>query len=124
MTIKYAKIINEETKLCEVGIGSNSEFYQSIGMIPMDVEPAYNGGWYVSGYAPEKPDYIIKQERIDELKSLLASADYWGQKYIDGEYTAEEWEEKKAERIAWRTEIRELEAEIGKNGKNSTSSFN
>lgn len=122
--LKYAKIINQETKQCEVGIGTNEKFYQSISMQKMDVEQAYNGDWYVAGYAPKKPDNVIKQERIDELKSLLASADYWGQKYIDGEYTAEEWEEKKAKRMAWRSEIRQLEAEIEKNGKNSISSFN
>ena len=52
--LKYAKIINEETKLCEVGLGTNAEFYKSIGMIEMDVEQAYNGSWYVKGYAPEK----------------------------------------------------------------------
>lgn len=122
--LKYAKVINEETKQCEVGIGTNEKFYQSISMQKMEVEQAYNGDWYISGYAPKKPDNVIKQERIDELKSLLASADYWGQKYIDGEYTAEEWEEKKAQRMAWRAEIRQLEAEIEKNGKNSISSFN
>ncbi len=122
--LKYAKIINQETKQCEVGIGTNEKFYQSISMQKMEVEQAYNGVWYLSGYAPKKPDNVIKQERIDELKSLLASADYWGQKYIDGEYIAEEWEEKKAKRMAWRSEIRQLEAEIEKNGKNSISSFN
>ena len=35
---KYAKIINEETKACEVGLGTNSAFYQSIGMTEMEVE--------------------------------------------------------------------------------------
>lgn len=53
--IKYAKIINEETKQCEVGVGTNTEFYKSIGMTEMDVEQAYNGDWYVKGFAPEKP---------------------------------------------------------------------
>ena len=28
MTKKYAKITNEETKACEVGLGTNSAFYQ------------------------------------------------------------------------------------------------
>ena len=50
-----------------------------------------------------------KQKRIDELKQLLADADYWGQKYLDGEYSSEEWEQKVAQRKAWRIEIRELE---------------
>lgn len=52
---KYAKIINEETKACEVGVGTNSEFYQSIGMTEMEVEQAYNGAWYLKGFAPAKP---------------------------------------------------------------------
>jgi hypothetical protein len=53
----------------------------------------------------------LKQQRIFELKRLLANADYWGQKYLDGEYTEEEWAEKAAQRKAWREEIRQLEAE-------------
>ena len=63
---KYAKVINEETKLCEVGLGTNTAFYQSIGMAEMDVEQAYNGSWYVQGYAPIKPaptNEEIKAER-------------------------------------------------------------
>ena len=51
----YAKIIDEKTKQCEVGIGTNVEFYKSIGMPEMEVEQAYDGSWYLKGYAPEKP---------------------------------------------------------------------
>lgn len=64
---KYAKIINEETKLCEVGLGTNSKFYKSIGMTEMDVEQAYNDLWYVKGYAPEKP--IPTEEEIKQLRA-------------------------------------------------------
>lgn len=109
---KYAKIENQETKACSVGTGTNIDFYKSIGMTEMEVEQAWNGFWYVAGYAPEKPQEVIKKERIEELKWLLTNADYWGQKYIDGEYTPEEWEEKKAQRKAWREEIRALESGI------------
>lgn len=59
---KYAKIINEETKACEVGIGTNSAFYQSIGMTEMEVEQAYDGSWYLAGYAPEKPEPTIAEQ--------------------------------------------------------------
>lgn len=52
--IKYAKIINYETKQCEVGTGTNSSFYKSIGMTEMEVEQAYNGQWYLQGYTPKK----------------------------------------------------------------------
>ena len=52
---KYAKIINEETKQVSVGTGTNVEFYKSVGMSEMEVEQAYDGSWYVKGFAPEKP---------------------------------------------------------------------
>ena len=64
---KYAKVINEETKVCEVGLGTNSNFYQSIGMTEMDVEQAYDGNWYVLGYAPEKPEPT--KEEIQKLRA-------------------------------------------------------
>lgn len=53
--LKYANILNEQTKECSVGLGTNIEFYKSIGMTEMDVEQAYNGNWYLVGYVPEKP---------------------------------------------------------------------
>lgn len=53
---KYARIINQETKLCEVGIGTNYSFYEAIGMTKMDVEQAYDGQWYLAGYAPPPPE--------------------------------------------------------------------
>lgn len=59
--LKYAKIINEQ-KQCEVGSGTDEEFYKSIGMIEMDVELAYDGYWYVVGYAPSKPIEVMQQE--------------------------------------------------------------
>ena len=59
---KYAQIINAETKVCNVGLGENTAFYKSIGMELMDVEQAYNGMWYVKGYAPAKPEPTIKEQ--------------------------------------------------------------
>lgn len=49
---KYAKVINEETKEVCVGVGTNTEYYESLGMTEQDVEQAYNGSWYIEGYAP------------------------------------------------------------------------
>ena len=62
---KYARIVNEETKQCEVGLGTNSAFYQSIGMTEIEVEQAYDGSWYVKGFAPEKP--------VEELQAQVRS---------------------------------------------------
>lgn len=109
---RYAKIINEETKEVQVGVGCPDEYYIEIGMTEMDIEQAYNGLWYVSGFAPVKPEpteHEKTQARIAELKALLSSKDYWTSKRADGEYTDEEWAEKVAIRKAWRTEINELE---------------
>lgn len=67
--LKYAKVINKETKLCKVGLGTNSAFYQSIGMTEMEVEQAYNGDWYLKGYCPEKP-IPTNEEKSNQIKSI------------------------------------------------------
>lgn len=103
--LKYAKIINDETKEVSIALGSNPPR----DYVEMEVEQDYNGSWYVKGYAPEKLTEVVKQERIAELHQLLADSDYWTSKYCDGEYTDEEWAEKVAIRKAWREELRKLE---------------
>lgn len=65
--IKYAKLINEETKQCEVGLGTNTTFYQSLGMTEQDVEQAYTGDWYLKGYAPVKPSETL-EEKLNRLE--------------------------------------------------------
>ena len=74
--IKYAQIINEQTKQCEVGMGTNAEFYRSVGMTEMEVEQAYDGAWYVKGYAPDKP--------IEELQAeVRAVRNSYLEQYVD-----------------------------------------
>ena len=109
--LKLVKDIDEQNMCHEVFAGTNTDWALDQGFEEKDVEKAWNGAWYLSGSCPEKPESIIKQERIAELKSYLNNADYWGQKYLDGEYTEDEWSEKKAQRKAWREEIRSLEDE-------------
>jgi hypothetical protein len=76
---KYAKVINEETKACEVGLGTNSAFYQSIGMTEMDVEQAYDGSWYLVGYTPQAPEPTYAEKRAMEYPSIQDQLDmlYW-----------------------------------------------
>ncbi len=52
-----------------------------------------------------------KEQRISELKSLLASTDYAVIKIAEGEATKEEYSETLANRKEWREEIRALEGE-------------
>ena len=75
--IKYAKIINQETGLCEVGLGTNISFYQSIGMEQLDVQQSdIDNTWYLADKCPMKTDEqkeLEEAERIGNLK--LTSAD-------------------------------------------------
>ena len=64
--IKYAKVINEQTGLCEVGTGTNSKFYQSIGMTKLDVQQSdIDNAWYLSEKCPMKTD----EEKLNEAKT-------------------------------------------------------
>ena len=75
----YAKIIDEKTKLCDVGIGTDIDFYKSIGMEEMDVERANNGQWYIKGYIPLDE---LKQQKIDEFKAIRDSEEVKPIEYI------------------------------------------
>ena len=62
----FAKIEDEATKRVVVGLGTNTKFYQSIGMSEMEVEQAYDGQWYLKGYVPEKP----VEEKEAEVRAI------------------------------------------------------
>lgn len=72
--MKYAKIINDITKQCDVGIGTDSTFYESIGMELYEVEQGYDGNWYVLGYAPVKPVELVFEEKLKQAKINRASS--------------------------------------------------
>ena len=78
---KYCKIVNDENKLCNIGLGSNINFYSSIGMQEMDVEQAYDGNWYLSGYVPQEPEPTYVEKRLNEYPSIGDQLDmiYWDQ---------------------------------------------
>lgn len=68
---RYAKIINEETKEVEIGVGCPDEYYVEIGMSKMEVEQAYNSLWYVAGYAPVPPVPTI-EEQNEQIRQTRA----------------------------------------------------
>ena len=72
--LKYAKVINEQNQ-CEVGLGTNSAFYQSIGMTEMEVEQAYTGDWYLAGYAPAKPEPTKEEQQKAREEAYKAEVD-------------------------------------------------
>lgn len=69
---KYAKLINEETGLCEIATGTNIDFYKSIGMTEQDVEQSdVNNNWYLAEKCPHltpKEKEEIEKERIGNLQ--------------------------------------------------------
>ena len=74
---KYAKIVNEETGACIVGLGDGeeaAEYYESQGMTLMDVEQAASGGWYLAGMAPQpqtSSEWVNKEQFLDALYALV-----------------------------------------------------
>ena len=76
--MKYAILVNEKTKQCQVGVGDSESainFYKSQGMIEMDVEKCnWNGNWYLKGHCPQQPE-LTKEEKISKLKIELAELD-------------------------------------------------
>ena len=65
---KYAKVKNEETKVCDVGIGTNDAFYESLGFTKQEVEQSYTGEWYLKGYAPSNPEPTTA-EKVQALEN-------------------------------------------------------
>lgn len=69
--IKYAKVINEETGLCEVGTGTNASFYQSIGMTELDVQQSdIDNAWYLTEKCPMKTDEQKEQTERERIALL------------------------------------------------------
>lgn len=66
--IKFAQLINEETGLCNVGTGTNVDFYKSIGMIELDVQQSdVDNNWYLVDKCPMKTD---EQKGLEEKKRV------------------------------------------------------
>lgn len=102
--LKYAKVINEKTKQCDVGIGTNTAYYVSLGMSEMDVEQSCNGSWYLVGYVPE----LTKEEiRIMRQERYVVEADPIRYDYDEALARGEETSEAlKQEWLAKKDEIR------------------
>lgn len=88
--LKYAKIIDEKTKQCFVGLNNLDDiycdeiaydengnpyelkmtykkYYESIGMSEIEVEQAVCGQWYLQGYIPE-PTVEEKEAQVRAVR--------------------------------------------------------
>ena len=65
---------DKNTKKClSVGIGTNTEFYKSIGMEDLEVEKAYDGSYWLKGYAPIQNLDELKSDKLAELSTKASS---------------------------------------------------
>lgn len=74
MTVKkqYAKIIDDQTKELQIGVGCDVAYYLEIGMEYMETELAYNGKWYLKGYTPQEPVPALKtKEEVQKIRAAL-----------------------------------------------------
>lgn len=73
---QYAKIINDQTKELQIGVGCDVAYYLEIGMEYMETELAYNGKWYLKGYIPQEPAPAPKtKEEIQRIRESLYRAE-------------------------------------------------
>lgn len=69
--IKYAQLINEETGLCNIGTGTNIDFYKSIGMTELDVQQSdIDDNWYLIDKCPMKTNKEKEQEEKKRVAML------------------------------------------------------
>lgn len=67
---KYAKIINEETGLCAVAIGTDTQAYIDMGMQLLDVKQSdIDDNWYLAELCPKKNEEQKIEERKQEFKT-------------------------------------------------------
>lgn len=79
---KWHRVINEQTKEVEVGLGTNEAFYKKLGYILGEVEQAYNGRWYLLGYAPKKTLEELKLAKRAEINQARDNAEQGGFEYM------------------------------------------
>lgn len=68
--IKYAIITDTEKGLCDVGIGTNTEYYKSLGMTELDVtQSEIDMKWYLTEKL-QSPEYLARKEIFDKEKRI------------------------------------------------------
>ena len=71
----YGTIIDNNTRLCSVGTGTNVEFYESIGMVEVDVQQSdIDNAWYLAEKCPMKTDEEKAKEEQDKINHLTMTA--------------------------------------------------
>lgn len=106
---KYAKIIDDKTKACIVGLSAGcDDFYKSEGLSLLEVEEGYDGSWYVAGFSPQKPIRLEREEQVRRLLHQLRQTDYIALKIAENESLKEKYAKTLALRQSWRDQINSI----------------
>lgn len=70
-----SKIINNETKQVELGYKEYENFYLENGFSEQDVEQAYDGSWYLLGFAPIAPEPSYAELRAGAYPEMIEQID-------------------------------------------------
>ena len=77
MICRY-KIYNPKTHEVLVAVGDNISFFESMGYTEVgEVEQAYDGRYFIAGYAPAKPQEKIEKQVRAERDRRLAETDWY-----------------------------------------------
>jgi hypothetical protein len=89
-----AKIIDDKKKKCDVFCGTDFNWAIKNGFSEMEVERAWDGSWYLKGFAPERPEPTYTEKRQREYPPISEQLDmiYWDK--VNGTNL---WQEKIAE---------------------------
>lgn len=69
--IKYAKVVDADTGLCIVGIGTNYEYYTKAGMEELDVDLSdIDNNWYLADMCPKKSEEEKEKEEQIRISKL------------------------------------------------------
>lgn len=77
MICRY-KIYNPKTHEVLVAVGDNIPFFDSMGYTEVgEVEQAYDGRYFIAGYAPTKPQEEIEKQVRVERNRRIAETDWY-----------------------------------------------
>lgn len=106
----YAKIIDEKTKRCLVGLGNDEAYYVAEGYIKSEVEQGYDG-WYIAGYAPEEPiEHKNEQIRLQRQSRFVMESDPLYLDYVEAQARGDETVDEKKQ--IWLGKKDEIRAEL------------
>ena len=78
--MKLIKIIDEQTKKCEVALNENTDaetiaYFSSLGYVEGEWERGYDGVPYVKGHAPVPPTPTLEEQKAKRAQAYLLEVD-------------------------------------------------